>query len=161
MMNKFLHQFILLFLVMSIFCRCSNISSYQKEIYNDNAKIINQGDSYTFLNRVGDIKDNNLKIVYSGFYGMETIWEVESEGKGTVTIKFDSKVDKGKFKLVFITPENKVINVFEQSGKGEKTIQTEKGKSRIKIVGNNAKGQIEINIKTSGYAMLKKIQNIF
>ncbi|AIS52839.1 hypothetical protein TKV_c16850 [Thermoanaerobacter kivui] len=155
-MKSFFKIFLILSLIILTFCGCENINKYQKDIYDDDSKIVNVGDSYSFSKRIENNINNNLKIKYNGFYGMETIWDIKSEGNGAVIIRFDSQVDRGKFKLVFITPDNEVIKVFEQSEKGEKIIETKKGKSRIKIVGNNAKGQVEINVETKGDALLRK-----
>lgn len=49
------------------------------------------------------------------------IWNIKSNGKGSITIEFNLKVNKGNFKAVFITPDNRVIKILEQSERCIKT----------------------------------------
>lgn len=136
---------------------CSNFSSYQREIFDDNNKIISQSDSYSFRNRVGRTLGNESNIEFSFFTGMETIWKINASEKEDIRIEYNSSISEGDFKIVLITPENEVINIISQSGEGNKIIQLNKGSSRFKIIGRDAKGEIEIkieggeNIKLSGY----------
>lgn len=44
---------------------CSQIRSYQNSIYNDDVKIANQGDNYTFKDRIGSAITNNLSLTFS------------------------------------------------------------------------------------------------
>lgn len=134
---------------------CGSISTYQKSIYNDDSKIIKKDDNYSFINNSRVMVNNTLSMEYGTFYGMVTIWEIKSEGKGSVTVKFNSEVNKGKFKAVFITPDNDVVKILEQNDEGKKTIETKSGTSRIKIVGNGAGGHLDISVEPEGDAHVR------
>jgi len=120
-----------------------------KTLYNDTSKIAEQADSCTFIESIGTKEngDNILEIKYYGFYGMKTIWQINAESTGKISIKYDSVVKSGKFKLVLITPKNKVITIFEQSKQGNYDAILQKGQYRIKIVGKNAKGNIKMEVE--------------
>lgn len=129
---------------------CSKVNTYQKEIYNDNSKISSQADSYSFVKRIGSTKNNEASISFGTFNGVETIWGIDSEAAGNVSLDYNGEITNGKFKVVLVTPDNEVIKVFESSDNKSLTIDLNKGQSKIKIVGNDAKGKVQLFIKTDG-----------
>lgn len=124
-----------------------NVSDYQKSIYSDNSKIAKEADSYTFNNRIGSTNKNETNIEFSAFTGMETIWIIEVKEEGSVSVNYESKIENGDFKTVLISPNGVLTNIFEQSKSGTSTLNLQKGKNRIKIVGNDAKGEVTLLIK--------------
>ena len=145
-------------MIFTVLSGCTAATAYQKSIYNDDSKIVKQADSFNFKTRIGNTTDKESSVKFGTFYGMETIWFVESEGNGTITFQYSSKVDKRKFKCVLITPKDKVIDVFEQSGEGEKSLDIPEGKNRIKIIGNNASGEIKLEIAADGDCVVKNVE---
>tara|TARA_B100000965_G_C19339974_1_gene646926 strand:- start:191 stop:661 length:471 start_codon:yes stop_codon:yes gene_type:complete len=146
----------LIVLTITILFLTTGCGEYQKDIYADDSIIAKAYDSYTFVSRSGSTTPNESNIKYGAFVGMETIWVIESEGDGSFTIEYDSKVKKGEFKVVLITPDNKVRNILEQNEEGTIKIKAGKGKSRVKIVGNEAGGECLLKIETQGDAVIKK-----
>ncbi|HHV63550.1 MAG TPA: hypothetical protein GXX46_00505 [Peptococcaceae bacterium] len=116
----------------------------KETIYDDAQRIARDGDSYSFYHRIGEIGRNSLALDYSRFYGVQTIWVWENEEPGEIAVDYDSQVTSGKFKVVLVTPEGRIINIAEQSGKGSFKIAASRGKYSLKIVGYDAKGAIRL-----------------
>lgn len=131
-----------LILLALIFAGCG-IDKDKKSIYDDDKRIAQEGDSYSFFQRSEEEKkENHLKLHYSRFYGVQTLWAFESPKECEINLNYESQVDKGEFKVVLITPEDEVIKIAEQKSKGIFKVVVPKGKYSVKIVGNNAKGEI-------------------
>lgn len=149
--------FIILLPTLLLFSGCFGFN--MSGIYEDDTKIAAKADSRSFSHRLGSTSDNQSKITYDGFTGAETIWNIESESDGSITIEYNSQVDKGDFKLVIIDPQNKVENIFEYSGEGTEIIDIKKGKSRIKIVGKESKGEFSLKInKYNDGIVIRKVK---
>ena len=142
-----------------IFTGCSKVSSYQESIYSDESKIINEADSYSYLTRTGTTKDNKSTVRFKTFNGMETIWTINTEEEGTLTIEYNTVIKQGKFKLVLIDPNNDVQTIIEQPGSGTASIEMKKGKSRIKIVGLDAQGEIQAILSASKNMKVKSVNH--
>lgn len=147
-MKKSLFSLFLALLV--LLTGCISTDSYQRSIYSDNTKILKQGDSYTFSNRVGKADGNTLSLDFKGFYGKQTIWEISAEETCSVKLEINTKINKGKFKICLIDSDNNVSIISE--GTREETIHLDilSGKNHIVIVGSNSKGKTNINITSSG-----------
>jgi outer membrane lipoprotein-sorting protein len=114
------------------------------DIYNNNAKIAESGDSYNFKERMGSNTLNELKLKFKTFYGMETIWIIEARVQGTITFDFETQIKSGKFKAVLISPTKEVMTILDQSNAGSITLSVDKGNNRVKIVGNGATGEVNL-----------------
>lgn len=121
-------------------------TDFQKEIYNENNKIISE-DNYTFVKRVKYDKEDYKAIEFEGFYGSNTFESMELEESSIVNIDFEAEILEGKFKIVLITPKEEVLNISENTEKGNFRIIAPEGNYIIKIVGNSASGRV--TIKTS------------
>ncbi len=130
-------------------------------IYNNNEKIAQDRDSYSYVGRNESGSKNDIIVKYGKFSGTDTIWNIESEGQSEITIKYDSKVESGDFKGVLISPEKQVEDILVGTETGEKTIKLTEGKYKFKFVGNKAKGKIEISIETEEeeYVKIRKVDN--
>lgn len=134
---------------------CS-VSEYQRNLYKDDSKIISQSDSYNFKNRLGSNSNGKASIKFGTFYGMDTVFTIEASNEAVAMLEIDSKVDSGNFKVVLISPDNKVVILAEGTKSGAQELKLQKGKSRIKIVGNNAKGEVKLNIKDNENIKVKQ-----
>jgi len=141
--SKFLLS-LYLFLIILIGSGCG-VSQDKKNIYSNNDIITQEADSFSFKTRkdTGNSKDE-VNIKYNGFYGADTIWVIESENDEEIILKYNSNVKSGEFKVVLINPKKEIENILVGSQQGDKTIKLTKGKYVIKIVGRNAKGEINI-----------------
>lgn len=149
--------FITLILLAAIQAGCSSASSYQKGLYDNNEAIADKADSYNYVSRVGSSINEESSIKFKTFNGMETLYEIKSEGSGKVIIDYTSEVEKGKFKCVLINPEDEVEVLFEDDSKGSIELDMKNGKSRIKVVGNDAGGEFSMTIKGEGDVSISKL----
>ncbi len=144
--NKIL-LFIGLLILLDIVVSCGfNVG--QKNIYNNNKKIAQQGDSHTYNRRTGNENSNDkIDWKYSGFSGDDTIWILKPKEDGEITINYDSTVNNGNFKVVLTNPKKQEIKtILEGIEEGSETIKLLKEEYRIKIVGKNAEGNIKLSI---------------
>lgn len=138
---------IILSLVMciSFLCGCGE-KSYENDFYNNDNKLCKQADNYNFVFRSENTFNNKSSVKFGTFYGMETIFTIDAKEGGKITLNYEAKIDSGKFKTVLISQDDKVTTIFEGDSKKEETIEVNKGTNRIKIVGNNAKGNFKMDI---------------
>ncbi|WP_346961962.1 hypothetical protein [Clostridium sp.] len=149
-----------LMLLLCTFSGCT-LNTGKANIYNNNEKIAQDGDSYSYVGRNESGSKNEITVKYGKFSGSDTIWNIESEGQSEITIKYDSKVESGDFKGVLINPEKQVENILVGTEEGEKTIKLTEGKYRFKFVGNKAKGEIKISIDSEEekHVKIRKVDN--
>lgn len=140
-----------------LYSRMNCIDNKQSKVYNNDKEIVNTVDTYTYKVCDGDLNNsgNRKKLTFKYFVGMDTIGEVLTQKEDKIKINFNSNIEKGDFKAVLITPDNKIINIVEGSNKGSKTILLKKGKSRIKLVGRKASGSINIYTESSSNNKIK------
>jgi len=110
-----------------------------KKIYDDQEKIVAEGDTYTYIDRIGDVLEDESSLEVKGFYGTETIYTFENVEEITITIT--QNVNKGRFKVVLINPQDEITIL-----NGTSTITMSDGKYRIKLVGENAFATVDIVI---------------
>ena len=152
--NKFLLGFCIIFLI-GIMCGCGlsnqnkNTNNNQENMYNNNDKIVQEDNNYTYITYKNPRKNNEIEIQYSGFSGIDTICFLEAKEDTEMTFNYDSTVDKGKFKAVLINPKNEVETISEGTEQSSKTIKLTKGKYSFKNVGANADGKITISISSN------------
>lgn len=159
-MKKFtLHLFFIFIISLSLIMlsSCGNINENKQSIYDDDGKIVRSGDSYNYVKKSENSTKYKVGMTFGTFNGMDTLWRLESEGDASFTIEYDSEIDKGKFKCVLISPDDEVINIFEQSEEGIKTYKLLEGTSRIKIVGNNAGGAIAFVVSSDEEISIQKV----
>ncbi|WBW99174.1 hypothetical protein [Oceanirhabdus sp. W0125-5] len=120
-------------------------------IYNKN-KVIAEHTNDCSIN--GEVEketiDNtlNIKINLKGAYRIGKYDALEDE---TLTVICDTKSSEGKFKVVLITPDNKVITLLEHENDQVDCLVSEikilKGENRIKLIGkDNAYIDLSIDI---------------
>lgn len=152
------------FLCILALAGCSGISSKQKNIYANNKQIAEETDTYTYLTRVASEDSieniNQINLEFSKFYGTDTLWSIESSGKHKLELSYNSEISKGKFKAVLVTAKEEVLNLFEGTDEGIIVLDLDEGKYRLKIVGKDAKGNIQIDIEESISIELKKMSDL-
>lgn len=137
---------LILFLIVILCTGCSKISSYQRSIYDDNTKIVAKADSYFFKRRTGKTDNNELSIRFEDFTGKQKIWEIEAKENSAFLIDCNTEISNGEFKICLINEEKEVINIAEGNKAEKLTIDIKKGVSFITIVGNEAKGKLDLTL---------------
>lgn len=137
--------FLLVIAMMMGLVGCNAMEKKQNSIYDNDEKIIQQVDSYTYTKRISTTRNNVTKMRFQSFSGMETIYRkkhVES-----VVFEYDISIQDGDFKVVLVTPEKEVVTLVDGSEKGSEIIELKNGENKIKIVGKAAKGTINYSFK--------------
>lgn len=137
---------------------CSGAGQDKQAIYENDAKIAAEGDSYTFTNRVGNSDEESiLDLTYDGFTGSNSVWTVEFAEFGTLTLQYQSTVKAGDFKVVLVGPETQVLTLFEGTQWSEKTADLTAGKYTLKLVGREASGSVNLVLEVVGNATVTKL----
>jgi hypothetical protein len=154
------------YLIISFLCLaitltgCSGVSNKQRNLYTNDESIAQEGDTYSYLSRISsndsNEKNNKIELQFSKFYGSDTLLNIVSREKQKLELNFISEITKGKFKAVLITPAEEVLVIFEGSGEGTKIIDVNEGKYRFKIVGQDAGGKMQLEIKENINIELEK-----
>jgi hypothetical protein len=77
-----------------------------------------------------------------------------------VEVDYEARISSGEFKIVFINPQNKITNVFEGTGKGNKQINLDKGKTRVKIVAKDARGDLRFHVTSKDNVNIKYVGRV-
>lgn len=136
-------------------CEEAQSKDEKSKLYNDNGSIVKEYDSFNYFFRDSEGEDSNFKMSFKTFSGTDTIMKIDSDGKEELNLTYDIKVNKGKLKLVFINPEDKIEVIVEGKGKGNYKTTLETGKYRVKAVGAEAKGSLEIKANTNAKVVVK------
>lgn len=149
--NTFLYLSLILLMCSIYGCNMSyNRNTVYSNMYNDNEKIsqTNENHIYTTAGVTKD-SDQNLSLKYGGFLGVDAVWSINSKEDGEITLDYNSKVDSGDFKVVLVNPQKEIENISVGTNQGSKTLKLSKGESVLKLVGNNANGNVKLTISQS------------
>lgn len=148
--RKIFVVFTMLLLIMGVVIAGNSLSTAnsQDTIYDDNSRIIEDGDSYSYVGRNGYVTSNDMLLTYN-MSGMETLWDVKASCGSALNVDYSSLLIYGRCKLVLIDPNGSVTTIFEGDGSGKKSLCLKKGTYRIKLVGQGAKGQVDVKVKPS------------
>lgn len=141
--------FISLIISISMLIGCNNTMD---NIYNDNSKIVKEGDTFG-LDETHEVAKNGIYKGIVKLSGTGTIWTYKSDKNLNLKVPYTFSVKSGKAKIVLISPNNKVTVLVENTGKNTEgeikklTIPIKKGNNRIKLVGyKKANITLEIHI---------------
>lgn len=137
--------------ILIVLTACTQATSLQKSMYEDDRKLSFSSDSYTFSNRIGTIEDQTMTLQFGRFYGSDLIWTIEGEEEATVSITYSADISAGDFKVVAITEVNEVETLFEGSGDSlQETIELKGRAMAIKVVGKEAAGKVAMAMSVDG-----------
>lgn len=137
-----------LLLAASLFILSGCDSAAYEELYNDDSLIAGSKDKHFYLVSISNGKDGELKQSFESFSGKDTIFEISSDDEGSVKLDYDIDIDMGKFKIVLIYPDNRVEEIVKDN-EGTEELSVSQGKSKICILGVEAKGKIELDLHTA------------
>lgn len=150
---------IITLLISSTFAGCGN-EVIHGSIYDSNRKIAKESDSYSYFKSNGLTKKEESSQEFVSFYGCETLWILDAKEDTAVNLKFKASIKNGKFKTVLITSDDKVTTIFEQDKDSNSDLKLKKGKNRIKIVGKDAKGSIELKLKADENVTVQNLDDL-
>lgn len=104
-------------------------------VYNKNNKKTNNGESFDF----------------GGFNGKWSLIQIDSNKNNEITVHSNTKITKGKFCIVALDPNYKIVGKIEAKDKESEIsfITSTKGKYLIRIVGKNAGGNFDVKISST------------
>ncbi|MGL5615028.1 MAG: hypothetical protein ACRDD2_02190 [Sarcina sp.] len=116
------------------------------KLFYDDSKIIESVDNYSFLIRNGLSMNNETNLKFN-FSGINSIWSLSANNENKLKITYNSKITSGEFKVLLITSEKKIIDILENDSEGIKDLILPKGENIIKIVGDNAIGEMQLKLE--------------
>jgi len=126
--------------------------SIQRKAFDSDKYVVKQVDSFTYAERVGRTVNSATDILFRSFSGTDTIVYIMAEAGDELILTYNSIISEGEFRIVLISPINDVSNILIHSEKGEKSFILEEGVSRIKFVGRESSGSV--NLVLSGRIQL-------
>jgi len=142
---------VLMLLVLSG-CRYSNPN--RLSYYDDDARIAQQGDSYTFSNRLGRTVANELALSFTDFTGKQTIWLIPAGQDCVLELDLNNEITGGKFKVCLIDPNRQVSVISEGSQTGTINLNIPKGENVLTIVGSKASGTVAMTLRYDSRAAI-------
>lgn len=145
-MNKkiIIATIIVLLLLTSVGC----VSDYQKSIYDNDDLIIKQGDTFSYRKRVMSQLNDDISMSFSAFYGKDTLYDIKVSEQSVLTIELELKVESGLLKLCLVLEDDTIIVIASNSYKDTLTYNIPSERNRLILVGNEAKGSINIKAST-------------
>lgn len=123
------------------------LTGSQDRIYDDDARITKQADSYSFSERVGRTIGNHLSVSFADFTGKQTIWLIAAGQDSVLELDMKNDINKGKFKVCLIDPSRKVKIISEGSHSGIANLEVSSGENVLVIVGSGAAGKIDMTLR--------------
>ncbi len=141
---------ILLMLVLSNSCA---VFDQKLAFYNDKI-LTNQNDNYTTDKYIGSGDLSSLKCNISSFTGMRTVMKFSSTGE-EIDIDYKVNISKGKFRAVLITADNKVTEIYSESGENTRTLKISEGVNRIKFTGIDSTVEFSFDVYGENISYIK------
>lgn len=148
--KRFAYILITLFITATIIIAATSYrvdNYFRKLIYTNNSSITKLSNNYSAEQFSFNMENSNLFAEFVTLFGRRTICEVSAKEKGVLKISFDSYIEKGNLKVVFVSSDRNVVTIFEQNKVDDCTIEVPKGNSSIKIIADNAVGKFKMSFK--------------
>lgn len=123
-------------------------NQYDLANYSSDTWIARVGDSYSFMFRRGETSSDRTEFCFRGFYGKQSLWELEVEQAGTlfVSIGIDEQL-RGRFKVCLVDRTTaKVMVLSEGKGDVRRNIYLEVGSYTVMVVGYDAQGSVSVSL---------------
>lgn len=118
-----------------------------------NSYLTSKSDNETsFVYHRNDKKSNNgQSFNFGGFNGKWSLIEINSEKNNQITIHSKTKITTGKFCIVALDPNYKMVGKIEVKNKESEIsfVTSEKGKYLIRIAGKNASGNFDVELSST------------
>jgi hypothetical protein len=128
------------YLILVMMCMVLGLSACQfsthGELYDDEDRMVATGDTYSFLGKYSD----SDSISFRRFSGIYTLKRIDRDDDFTMTIDMD--IDLGRFKCFLVDEDDQIIELVQ----GENLITSYVGKLRLRIAGDDAKGNMSFVI---------------
>jgi hypothetical protein len=126
----------LLFMIVMVITICGCQFSEHGDIYHDETRWTQSGDTYSFMGML----ETNGSIQFSRFSGLFTLKRWQQLESFTLTLDMD--ITQGQFQCFLVTEDNDILLLDE----GNNYVASHEGFYRLRIVANEAKGQLTYTI---------------
>jgi len=124
-----------------------SLGSYCPDLVDDQSRMLQAGDSFFYRNRDISLTNRSASLSFRGFHGIETLYRLESDQGGKLTITTTSSVDTSHYKLVLVdVMREEVITLLQGSGNANRILNLKAGSYRIKTVGYDAAGTVSMTL---------------
>lgn len=124
-----------------------SLGSYSPDLVDNQSRMLQAGDSFFYRNRDISLTNRSANLSFRGFHGIETLYRLDSDQGGTVTISTSSSVDTTRYKLVLVdTVREEVITLIQGSGYASHTHNLKAGRYHIKTVGYDVGGTVSMSL---------------
>ncbi|MBU5440087.1 hypothetical protein KQI42_19010 [Tissierella sp. MSJ-40] len=76
-------------------------------------------------------ENNNMKVTFGIMKGPFTLYYITAKEESDIVINFESNIEKGDFKVVFVGEYDEITDIFEDTTKDSKTIVVKEGESKV------------------------------
>ncbi len=129
------------------------------DIYDDDEQIASENNSYNMFSQNQEVDGAICKGTVE-LEGMDTLWSYESSEDIELEISVVLNVVAGKAKLVFVSPDGVLVDIFEATTEQEEineevtfSLPIETGTNRIKLVAaDEANISYELNIEKGDFS---------
>jgi cell division protein YceG involved in septum cleavage len=146
-LNRPVKTMILILTVLWFVVGCGDVTNKQSEIFDNQVRLMESADSYTFTKKTGDITNEQGVANFSGFSGVYTVWNLTSAYDVTTNLTISGKIERGNFKLIQITSDHQLVTLWEGGEDKDISISIPEGNSAIKWVGQNSAGHVSIQLE--------------
>lgn len=137
-------KIVVLALILGIY-GCNHTGFDQKNLYENEAKITSDYSQYNYRLRDGEVTESNIRLKFD-FTGIDKLWVITVQEETEMEILYNAEITEGMFKTVLVTHENDIITTLEGNSVAKVLLKLNKGDNVIKIVGDNAKGTVDISV---------------
>lgn len=140
---------VLLFAVSLLLSGCAtNAIDDHAKIYDDENKLSSEASSYSYVERIGEVDENDVDLHVS-FSGNEVMWDTTFDEATTLSCDYDIAITKGNFKVILVDEDKNIVTLWE-TGKNESTgtmdIPFKAGRNLVKIVGRKTVGNVQLHL---------------
>ncbi|PKL10796.1 MAG: hypothetical protein CVV52_16605 [Spirochaetae bacterium HGW-Spirochaetae-8] len=140
-------------MVFLFFSSCSLVihdhaNQYDLANYQSDSWIARVGDSYSFMYRSGETSTDSTRFCFRGFYGKQSLWNIEVAQAGTlfVSVDIDEQL-RGRFKVCLVDRTTaEVLVLSESKGSVRRNVYLEIGSYTLMVVGYDAQGSVSISL---------------
>lgn len=120
---------------------CFQLDDYKNDFFNNEKRIINSRDSYTFLQRSLEASNSEINLSFSSLNGSDTLYSNYFNKGEVIDFTLFQELVSGEIKIVLISPDDKVIPMYPGYNR---FVAQSTGVFTIKVLAYNATGSIKL-----------------
>lgn len=126
---------------------CDSRTMEQENIFNDDARMMDSGDSYSFGSKLGNVTEKEANIKFSSFSGLYTVWQLNATSDVTTKLSISGNAKRNKFKIIQVNGDSEIYTLWEGEGDKEIVLSIPKGNTAIKWVGKKTSGKVMMQLE--------------